>query len=75
MQLSILLAHPNRDSFNHAIAQVVLAALRENGHQVIWHDLFGVQFDPSCPMTKSPRRPRCHPRWQCITGTLRPLTA
>lgn len=46
MQLVVILAHPNRDSFNHAIAQAALATLRENGHQVIFHDLYTEQFDP-----------------------------
>lgn len=49
MQLAIILAHPNRDSFNHAIARAALAALRENGHQVIFHDLYAEQFDPLLP--------------------------
>jgi putative NADPH-quinone reductase len=42
-------AHPNRDSFNHAIAQAALATLWENGHQVVLHNLYAEQFDPLLP--------------------------
>ncbi len=55
MQLSIILAHPNQDSFNHAIAQVVLATLRENGYGVILHDLYAEKFDPLLPADEIPR--------------------
>lgn len=49
MQLSIVLAHPNQDSFNYAIAAVALTTLRENGHSVVLHDLYAEQFDPLLP--------------------------
>lgn len=54
MRLSIILAHPNRDSFNHAIAQVALITLRENGHRVVLHDLYAEQFDPLLPAAEIP---------------------
>lgn len=50
MQVSVILAHPNRQSFNHAIAQAAIAQLRQNGHQVAFHDLYAEEFDPILPL-------------------------
>jgi putative NADPH-quinone reductase len=47
--ISIILAHPNPQSFNHAIAAAAAAALRQNGHEVVWHDLYQEQFPPLLP--------------------------
>lgn len=33
-------------SFNAAIAKMVVKALRENGHQVMFHDLYQDNFNP-----------------------------
>lgn len=38
MKISIILAHPNPDSFNHAIANTAADTLRQNGHEVIGKD-------------------------------------
>jgi putative NADPH-quinone reductase len=46
MNISIILAHPNPGSFNHAIANAAADALRQGGHQVILHDLYHEQFPP-----------------------------
>jgi len=46
MKASIILAHPNPGSFNHAIATAAADTLRQNGHQVIIHDLYQEQFPP-----------------------------
>jgi len=46
MKISIILAHPNRESFNHAIAQTAIESLRENGHDIFFHDLYKENFDP-----------------------------
>lgn len=46
MQISLILAHPNKKSFNHAIAQTVLGQLKDNGHKVFFHDLYEEAFDP-----------------------------
>ncbi len=54
MQLSIILAHPNRDSFNHAIAETARTVLQENGHRVVWHDLYAERFDPLLPGDEIP---------------------
>lgn len=49
MTISIILAHPREGSFNHAIAETVVRALRDGGHQVIFHDLYKEGFDPILP--------------------------
>jgi len=46
MKISIILAHPDPKSFNHAIAHTAVEALKENGHKVIFHDLYKEKFDP-----------------------------
>jgi putative NADPH-quinone reductase len=46
MRVSIILAHPDPRSFNHAIAQAALAKLVQHKHQVILHDLYAEKFDP-----------------------------
>jgi len=46
MQLSVILAHPDSKSFNHAIAKNVVEKLKSNGHHVFFHDLYAENFDP-----------------------------
>jgi NAD(P)H dehydrogenase (quinone) len=55
MQISLILAHPSRQSFNHAIAQAALAELKGNGHQVVFHDLYAEGFDPILPASELPK--------------------
>jgi NAD(P)H dehydrogenase (quinone) len=54
MQISVILAHPNRHSFNHAIAQAALTELKQNGHQVAFHGLYAEGFDPVLPASEIP---------------------
>jgi putative NADPH-quinone reductase len=46
MQVSVILAHPRRGSFNHAIADNVVSTLLQSGHKVVYHDLYAERFDP-----------------------------
>ena len=46
MQISVILAHPDPKSFNHAIAKTVIEAIKSNKHKVIFHDLYQEKFDP-----------------------------
>lgn len=46
MNISIILAHPNPGSFNHAIATAAADALRRSGHEIVLHDLCREQFPP-----------------------------
>lgn len=49
MLVSLILAHPNPGSFNHAVALRVRDALCGLGHQVPFHDLCQEGFDPVLP--------------------------
>ncbi|MFH0824683.1 MAG: NAD(P)H-dependent oxidoreductase [Pseudomonadota bacterium] len=49
MKASIILAHPNQGSFNHAIAQTAVTELVRLGHHVAFHDLYAEGFDPVLP--------------------------
>ena len=48
MKISVILAHPDNQSFNHAIALTAVAPLKENGHEIFFMiyplSLFGVDF-------------------------------
>ncbi|HZL42897.1 MAG TPA: NAD(P)H-dependent oxidoreductase [Verrucomicrobiae bacterium] len=44
MKISVIVAHPNPGSFNHAIATAAADALRHIGHHVWFHDLYQEQF-------------------------------
>lgn len=46
MEISVIIAHPYLESFNHAIYQSVLETLRDNGHHVNAHNLYGEEFNP-----------------------------
>jgi NAD(P)H dehydrogenase (quinone) len=46
MRILVLLAHPDPNSFNHAIAQAVLRELDTAEHEVFFHDLYTEHFDP-----------------------------
>ncbi len=49
MKILVVLSHPDENSFNHAIAQTVLTTLSDNGHTVVFHDLYKEKFDPILP--------------------------
>ena len=46
MNILVILAHPNKESFNHAIASKAVAKLRDNEHNIVFHDLYAEEFDP-----------------------------
>jgi len=49
VKVSVILGHPRPGSFNHAIAERAVRALRRDGHQVAYHDLYAEGFDPILP--------------------------
>ena len=55
MKVSVILAHPNPGSFNHAIGAAVMDVLRENRHDIAYHDLYAERFDPVLPFDEIPR--------------------
>lgn len=54
MKISIILAHPNKGSFNHAIAFAAAEELRAASHEVCFHDLYDEEFDPILPSKEIP---------------------
>jgi len=55
MNVSVLLAHPDAGSFNHAIARTAVEELTRNGHGVFFHDLYAERFDPILPAGEIPK--------------------
>lgn len=55
MKVSVILGHPSEVSFNHAIADIVVHTLMENGHQVCFHDLYKENFNPMLPSKEIPK--------------------
>ena len=49
MNISLILAHPNPKSFNHAMAAVARETLIQRGWNVYFHDLYAEQFPPLLP--------------------------
>ena len=54
MNILVLLAHPDPASFNHAIADAVCSRIKENGHRLIFHDLYRERFDPVLSVAEIP---------------------
>lgn len=55
LNISILLAHPDPKSFNHAIAAAVVETLVQNGHTPLFHDLHQEKFYPLLPVGEIPK--------------------
>lgn len=55
MKILVILAHPDQQSFNHAIANACIQRLTENGHEIIFHDLHKEQFDPIITSAEIPK--------------------
>jgi putative NADPH-quinone reductase len=47
--VTLVLAHPDPSSFNHALASAVREVLTDAGHRVSFHDLYAESFDPLLP--------------------------
>jgi putative NADPH-quinone reductase len=52
MKVSVILAHPDEKSFNHAIAQAAHDELTKAGYDVLYHDLYKESFDPLLPASE-----------------------
>lgn len=55
MRISVILAHPDEGSLNHALARAAVEQLERNGHSVRFHDLYRENFDPLLPCGESAR--------------------
>jgi NAD(P)H dehydrogenase (quinone) len=49
MKVSVILAHPDKKSFNYAVAGAACDVLIKNGHDVAFHDLYREKFPPVLP--------------------------
>jgi NAD(P)H dehydrogenase (quinone) len=54
MKISLVLAHPDSKSFNHAIASTAVDELNRRGHEIFFHDLYAEKFDPLLPAKEIP---------------------
>jgi putative NADPH-quinone reductase len=55
MKISVILAHPDKGSFNHAIADAVIDQLKQSCHDIFFHDLYAEKFDPILPKEEFPK--------------------
>lgn len=54
MNILIILAHPDKNSFNHAVARAAVEKLVSNGHKVMFHDLYAEKLDPILSASEIP---------------------
>ena len=55
MNITLILAHPKRGSFNHAIAATIQKTAEILGHKVVFHDLYRENFEPVLPADEEKR--------------------
>lgn len=55
MKILIILSHPDKNSFNHAIAKTCIDKLLVNGHEVCFHDLYQEHFNPIIDSVEIPK--------------------
>ncbi|MBP3041660.1 NAD(P)H-dependent oxidoreductase [Bacillaceae bacterium Marseille-Q3522] len=46
MKHLLIIAHPRKESFNHAILNTAVDGLQKNGHEVVVRDLYEIGFQP-----------------------------
>ncbi len=61
MLVSVILGHPQGPSLNLRIADAVYQALADNGHRVLYHDLYEESFDPVMTTAESMEHPSTDP--------------
>jgi NAD(P)H dehydrogenase (quinone) len=52
---AIILAHPEEDSFNAAVAQTYCQTVRDLGHDAVLRDLYRIDFNPVLKKQEQPR--------------------
>jgi NAD(P)H dehydrogenase (quinone) len=55
MKVSVILAHPKKGSFNHAIANTCVKVLDGSGYEANFHDLYAEGFDSVLPFAEFER--------------------
>jgi len=56
MNVLIILGHPDKNSFNHSIAETCNNRIIDNGHSVIFHDLYKEEFNPILNTSEMPKQ-------------------
>jgi NAD(P)H dehydrogenase (quinone) len=56
MNILVILGHPDKSSFSHAVAHKAVEALKRNSHSVFFHDLCAEMFDPVLPSEELPEK-------------------
>lgn len=64
MKVSVILAHPSTKSLNRTIADNVVQTLKDNGHDVRFHDLYQENFNPLLPYEEIPENAKLEPGLQ-----------
>ncbi|MFA5857469.1 MAG: NAD(P)H-dependent oxidoreductase [Elusimicrobiota bacterium] len=64
MKITVILGHPGKESFNHAIATAAVEQLITAGHSVTFHDLYTEKFDPILPLDEIPKHGKVDPKIQ-----------
>ena len=54
MKVLVVYAHPNPDSFNHAVLESFARGLEDGGHTFEISDLYGMKFNPSLGLDEVP---------------------
>lgn len=62
MKHAIILSHPNRASFNAAVADAYIKAVRDLGHEAMLRDLYAMGFDPRLGQDEMPFGATFQPR-------------
>jgi NAD(P)H dehydrogenase (quinone) len=52
MKILVILAHPDKKSFNYAISNTTCQILKELGHEVLFHDLYDEKFNSILSQTE-----------------------
>ncbi len=61
MIVSVILGHPDKGRFNHAIAETAVSTLKDAGCRVHFHDLYEESFDPVLPADEIRKNASLHP--------------
>ncbi|MDY0039370.1 MAG: NAD(P)H-dependent oxidoreductase [Desulforhabdus sp.] len=55
MKVSVIVAHPSKFSFNHALAESAVDALSVNQYTIYYHDLYEERFNPILEADEIPK--------------------
>ena len=64
MKISIILGHPTKGSFNHAIANTAKEFFENRGDEIFFHDLYEDNFAPNLPTREIPKDGKLDPEIQ-----------